>query len=156
MKKLLQNVEIWSRWRDVLPCPHYTLLFFIVFSGDIVTLFDTGKGKTEPLVVPMATGELAVCRDEVTIFLTVDEKGEHQQKHAITWSDGPLGLEFVDPYIIAILPKHIEICSRQPQSVVQRIDTTGARKIIRGPDCYASSISYVWRSVMLLLFVLLS
>lgn len=93
----------------------------------------------------MPTEELAVCRDEVTIFLTIDEQGKHQQKHAVTWSDSPLGLEFYDPYIIAILPKYVEICSRQPQSVIQRIDTTAARKIIRGPHCYASSISHVWR-----------
>jgi len=120
-------------------------LIFIL--GALTTLFDTGNRKMEPLLIPMQSGELAVCRDEVTIFLSVNKKGEHQQKHAVTWSDVPQDLEFYDPYIIAVLPKHIEICSRSPQAVVQRINASGTRKINRGPNCYASSVSHVWRLV---------
>ena len=83
----------------------------------------------------MPTGELALCRDEVTVFLSVTKDGKHHQKHAVTWSDVPHDLEFCHPYIIAALPKNIEICSRDPRLVVQRIDTTGSRRLVRGPNC---------------------
>lgn len=111
----------------------------------MTNLFDTGSRKMEPLIVPMSSGELALCRDEVTIFLTVNDKGENNQKHAVTWSDVPLDLAVCDPYIVAVLPKHIEIFSRAPQGVVQRIEANEARKINRGPNCYASSKNFVWR-----------
>ena len=120
-------------------------VFYDLISGVLTNLFDTGNRKMEPLIIPMSSGELALCRDEVTIFLTVNDKGEYNQKHAVTWSDVPLDLAIYDPYIVAVLPKHIEIFSRSPPGVVQRINANEARKINRGPNCYASSKSYVWR-----------
>lgn len=119
-------------------------------SGHVINLFDTGK-KQEPLIVPMPSGEIALCRDEVTVFLSIDTHGQHHQKHAVTWSDVPLDLQFSQPYIIAALSRSIEICSRDPRLLVQRIDITGTRNIVCGPHCYAASITHVWRLVPVLI-----
>ena len=120
------------------------MLSFFAVLGALINLFDTGT-KKDPLLKQMPSGELAVCRDEMTIFLMVDQKGDFEKKLAVTWSDVPLGLEFHDPYIIAVLPKHIEICSRSPQCTVQRIDASSVQRINRGPHCYAASGNNVWR-----------
>ena len=114
------------------------------FTGSITNLFDTGR-KMEPLICPMPSGELALCRDEVTLFLSVSKTGENHQKHAVTWSDAPHDLQVSNPYIIAALPKKIEICSINPKSIVQRINVTGTKKLVKNPFFYAASATHVWR-----------
>ncbi|XP_065641872.1 vam6/Vps39-like protein isoform X1 [Hydra vulgaris] len=114
-------------------------------TGDIIELFDTGIKKSEPLIANVPTGELALCRDEVTVFLHVSKKGEHTDSLAVTWSDTPLALEFIHPYIIAALPKYIEICSLNPRHVVQRIEAPNATNIVVGSYCYIASPSHTWR-----------
>ena len=96
----------------------------------------------------MPTGELALCRDEVTVFLHVSNQGEYTQKHAVTWSDVPQALQFLHPYLIAALPKYIEICCRNPRHIVQRIEAPGATNIVFGSYCYVTSVSHIWRYII--------
>ena len=56
-------------------------------------------------------------------------------------------IESCHPYILATLPKCIEVWSREPRALIQRIDLGKARSITQGPNCYISSSSHVWRLV---------
>ena len=130
-----------------------------VETGNVTPLFDTGKsGKNEPMVLIMPTGELALVRDETTIFVNPKDSAK-AQKNSITWSDTPLDIQFSHPYMIAALPKSIEICSRNPAKPVQRIiDITGVHSLVNLPSlspstgkhmvqCYAASQTHIWRLV---------
>nr|XP_047132086.1 vam6/Vps39-like protein isoform X2 [Hydra vulgaris] len=119
-------------------------------TGDQKELFDTGIKKSKPLIANVPTGELALCRDDVTVFLHVDKESEYTDKFTVTWSDNPLALEFIHVYIIAALPKCVEICSFNSRRVVQRIEAPNATTIVVGgvgvgSYCYIASLSHIWR-----------
>ena len=58
----------------------------------MTTLFDTGR-KMEPLIYPMPSGELALTKDEITVFLVADKiTRKVEQKHSVTFSDAPVAL----------------------------------------------------------------
>ena len=60
-------------------------------SGMMVDLFPVGN-KLEPLIRSMASGELALSRDEMTVFINIDKNGKTSQRHAVTWSDTPIDI----------------------------------------------------------------
>uniref|UniRef100_A0A8C4R8C4 VPS39 subunit of HOPS complex n=1 Tax=Eptatretus burgeri TaxID=7764 RepID=A0A8C4R8C4_EPTBU len=111
--------------------------------GSCKELFPTGK-QLEPLVVSLTDSKLAVGRDDMTIF--IDEEGT-MQKHALRWTDVPISLEHQHPYIIAVLPRYLEIRTIEPMLLVQSIDLQKPRFITSGgPNIvYVASSQYVWR-----------
>ena len=60
-------------------------------SGIMVDLFPVGN-KLEPLIRSMASEELALSRDEMTVFINIDKNGRTSQRHAVTWSDTPIDI----------------------------------------------------------------
>ncbi|RXM98088.1 Vam6/Vps39-like protein [Acipenser ruthenus] len=94
--------------------------------GSIKELFPTGK-QLEPLVAPLADGKVAVGQDDLTVVL--NEEGVCTQKCALNWTDIPIAMEHQPPYIIAVLPRYVEIRTFEPRLLVQSVELQRPRFI---------------------------
>uniref|UniRef100_A0A673YP02 VPS39 subunit of HOPS complex n=1 Tax=Salmo trutta TaxID=8032 RepID=A0A673YP02_SALTR len=94
--------------------------------GSIKELFPTGK-QLEPLVAPLADGKVAVGQDDLTVVL--NEEGVCTQKCALNWTDIPIAMEHQSPYIIAVLPRYVEIRTFEPRLLVQSVELQRPRFI---------------------------
>uniref|UniRef100_A0A8C5CSU6 CNH domain-containing protein n=1 Tax=Gadus morhua TaxID=8049 RepID=A0A8C5CSU6_GADMO len=114
--------------------------------GSIKELFPTGK-QLEPLVTPLADGKVAVGQDDLTVVL--NEEGVCTQKCALNWTDIPITMEHQPPYIIAVLPRYVEIRTLEPRLLVQSVELQRPRFITSaGPNVvYVASNHFVWRLV---------
>ncbi|KAM9707410.1 vam6/Vps39-like protein isoform 2-T2 [Menidia menidia] len=114
--------------------------------GSIKELFPTGK-QLEPLVAPLADGKVAVGQDDLTVVL--NEEGVCTQKCALNWTDIPIAMEHQPPYIIAVLPRYVEIRTFEPRLLVQSVELQRPRFITSaGPNVvYVASNHFVWRLV---------
>ncbi|CAL8274308.1 unnamed protein product [Merluccius merluccius] len=114
--------------------------------GSIKELFPTGK-QLEPLVAPLADGKVAVGQDDLTVVL--NEEGVCTQKCALNWTDIPITMEHQPPYIIAVLPRYVEIRTFEPRLLVQSVELQRPRFITSaGPNVvYVASNHFVWRLV---------
>lgn len=114
--------------------------------GSIKELFPTGK-QLEPLVAPLADGKVAVGQDDLTVVL--NEEGAFAQKCALKWTDIPIAMEHQPPYIIAVLPRCVEIRTFEPRLLVQSVELQRPRFITSaGPNIvYVASNHFVWRLV---------
>ncbi|CAG5866816.1 unnamed protein product [Menidia menidia] len=117
--------------------------------GSIKELFPTGK-QLEPLVAPLADGKVAVGQDDLTVVL--NEEGVCTQKCALNWTDIPIAMEHQPPYIIAVLPRYVEIRTFEPRLLVQSVELQRPR-FITSAGCvvpnvvYVASNHFVWRLV---------
>uniref|UniRef100_A0A1W7RBP8 Vam6/Vps39-like protein-like protein n=1 Tax=Agkistrodon contortrix contortrix TaxID=8713 RepID=A0A1W7RBP8_AGKCO len=114
--------------------------------GSIKELFPTGK-QLEPLVVPLADGKVVVGQDDLTVVL--NEEGVCTQKCAFNWTDIPIAMEHQTPYVIAVLPRYVEIRTFEPRLLVQSIELQRPRFITSGgPNIvYVASNHFVWRLI---------
>uniref|UniRef100_A0A8C6TDZ0 VPS39 subunit of HOPS complex n=1 Tax=Neogobius melanostomus TaxID=47308 RepID=A0A8C6TDZ0_9GOBI len=114
--------------------------------GVLKELFPTGK-QLEPLVAPLADGKVAVGQDDLTVVL--NEEGTFTQKCALKWTDIPIAMEHQPPYIIAVLPRYVEIRTFEPRLLVQSVELQRPRFITSaGPNIvYVASNHFVWRLV---------
>ncbi|XP_078089669.1 vam6/Vps39-like protein isoform X3 [Mustelus asterias] len=114
--------------------------------GSIKELFPTGK-QLEPLVTPLEDQKVAVGQDDLTVVLNKD--GVCTQKCALNWTDIPLAMEHQSPYIIAVLPRYVEIRTFEPRLLVQSVELQRPRFITSGgPNVvYVASNHFVWRLV---------
>ncbi|KAK6183438.1 hypothetical protein SNE40_010920 [Patella caerulea] len=120
--------------------------YFLINSknGDLKELFPLGSRQLEPLVTKLADNRLALGRDIMSILINAE--GEPTQKHPVKWSDIPVALQHDPPYLIAILPKYVEIRTIEPQRIIQSIDLSKARFVCHGSGCvYVASANFVWR-----------
>ncbi|XP_065051843.1 vam6/Vps39-like protein isoform X2 [Rhopilema esculentum] len=117
-------------------------------SGNLKDLFPVGS-QHEPYIRTLKSGELALNQDKMTVFLSAGKGSSAENRHSVTWSDDPLDIEYISPYIIAIFPKSIEIWSRDPKVFIQKIDLPGSKlkSIVQHQDCYVYSQNHVWRLV---------
>ncbi|XP_078593471.1 vam6/Vps39-like protein isoform X1 [Branchiostoma floridae x Branchiostoma japonicum] len=115
-------------------------------SGTLKELFPTGK-QLEPLVTRLSEDRLALGRDDMTIF--IDSEGQPTQKYALTWSDIPVVLDHEPPYIIAVLPRHIEVRTVEPRLLVQTMELPSRPRFIcsGSSHVYVASQNYVWKMV---------
>ncbi|XP_052436541.1 vam6/Vps39-like protein isoform X2 [Carassius gibelio] len=114
--------------------------------GSVKELFPTGK-QLEPLVAPLADGKVAVGQDDLTVVL--NEEGVCTQKCALNWTDIPVAMEHQPPYIIAVLPRYVEIRTLEPRLLVQSIELQRPRFITSAGSnvVYVASNHFVWRLV---------
>lgn len=114
--------------------------------GSIKELFPTGK-QLEPLVAPLADGKVAVGQDDLTVVL--NEEGICTQKCALNWTDIPVAMEHQPPYIIAVLPRYVEIRTLEPRLLVQSTELQRPRFITSGGSniIYVASNHFVWRLI---------
>lgn len=115
-----------------------------IATGQLKDLITTGK-NLEPTISVMKDGNLILGRDEVTVF--IDSEGKPTKKKAPAWTDIPMALEFLDPYMIGVLPKYVEIRTVEPRTLIQSIELTKPRLISHGKYVYVASASHVWRLV---------
>uniref|UniRef100_A0A8D2JHJ1 VPS39 subunit of HOPS complex n=1 Tax=Varanus komodoensis TaxID=61221 RepID=A0A8D2JHJ1_VARKO len=106
--------------------------------GSIKELFPTGK-QLEPLVAPLAGDKVAVGQDDLTVVL--NEDGICTQKCALNWTDIPIAMEHQPPYIVAVLPRYVEIRTFEPRLLVQSIELQRPRFITSGGN------HFVWRLI---------
>jgi len=135
-------------------------------------LFSTGR-HPEPLVAKVGNNRIALSRDEMIVFLNA--KGEPTQQSVLNFAEPPLDVVHIHPYILALMPKCVEVCTADPKSTtplnqkIQSIDLgmTGRHarhlKIVVGSSalegmpvtaksatdhvCYIASNNNVWRLV---------
>ncbi|XP_075700713.1 vam6/Vps39-like protein isoform X2 [Rhinoderma darwinii] len=114
--------------------------------GSIKELFPTGK-QLEPLAVPLCDGKVAVGQDDLTVVL--NEEGTCTPKCALNWTDIPMAMEHQPPYIIAVLPRYVEVRTFEPRLLVQSIELQRPRFITSGGVniVYVASNHFVWRLV---------
>ncbi|KAM4690379.1 vam6/Vps39-like protein isoform 2-T2 [Rhinophrynus dorsalis] len=114
--------------------------------GSIKELFPTGK-QLEPLAVPLEDGKVAVGQDDLTVVL--NEEGTCTPKCALNWTDIPMAMEHQPPYIIAVLPRYVEVRTFEPRLLVQSIELQRPRFVTSGgPNIvYVASNHFVWRLV---------
>ncbi|KAI9499126.1 vacuolar sorting protein 39 domain 2-domain-containing protein [Zychaea mexicana] len=103
-----------------------------------------GSRGGKPMVTKIPNNEMLLARDHVSIFLGLD--GTPTRKVGIEWSGAPeqmVGYSY--PYVIAILPKHVEVRNIQSLALVQQIELSSARFLNQGKLVYVASTSQIWR-----------
>lgn len=113
-------------------------------TGAQTELFSTGR-HLEPTIGTLPSGELILCRDDISII--TDSEGRKTQKQTLTWSDTPTALDYVEPYVIGILPRYVEIRTISPRVLIQSIELSKPRYITQGKHMYVASTSCVWRLI---------
>ncbi|XP_072024948.1 vam6/Vps39-like protein [Amphiura filiformis] len=116
-------------------------------NGELKDLFTTGNAsQAEPTVTRLSEDMLALGRDMMSII--IDSEGNPAKKYALTWSDYPQVLEHDQPYIIAVLPKYVEIRTVDPRLLVQTIEVNKPKFITMGSGhVYVASQNFIWRLV---------
>lgn len=71
--------------------------------GDRKELFGLGTVRTEPYLYPLVDRDIIILKDEMQIIL--DANAKPTQTQPLYWSDLPSSVEYVPPYIVALLPK---------------------------------------------------
>ena len=77
-------------------------------SGTLTDLFSTGKAGM-PVVVSTPGGELLLAKDAVGLFVGRD--GRPTRQPSLTWGDVPAAAAAAPPYVVALLPRHVEVRS---------------------------------------------
>ncbi|XP_076463553.1 vam6/Vps39-like protein [Babylonia areolata] len=125
----------WSR--DSL-CVGFKRDYYIINSqtGNLKELFPVGSQQTDPLVARLHDQRLLLQRDKMSIF--INSEGEPTQREPINWSEIPLAIEHFPPYLVAILPKYVEVRTIDPKLMIQNLQLNKARLI-----CQCSGVMYV-------------
>ncbi|XP_033733768.1 LOW QUALITY PROTEIN: vam6/Vps39-like protein [Pecten maximus] len=133
-------------WCKDTICVGFKRDYFIVKinTGNTKELFPVGTKQQEPIVTRLENDTLLLGRDEMSIL--IDDEGSPTQKYPINWTDIPIQIENHPPYLIALLPKHVEVRTISPRLLIQNIDLQKARYICQGSGCiYVASSNYVWK-----------
>ncbi|KAF7725188.1 Vacuolar morphoproteinsis protein 6 [Apophysomyces ossiformis] len=102
-----------------------------------------GSRGGKPMVTKIPNNEMILARDHVSIFLGLD--GTPTRKFGIEWSGAPEQMGYSYPYVIAILPKHVEVRNIQTLKLVQQIELSNARFLNQGKLVYVASHNQIWR-----------
>ncbi|RHZ82984.1 hypothetical protein Glove_101g19 [Diversispora epigaea] len=102
-----------------------------------------GSKVSKPMVTKLPNDEILLAKDNVSIFVGLD--GNPTRKAGIDWTGTPEEIGYSYPYLIAILPKHVEVRNIMTQSLVQTVELPQARIINQGKYLYVASYSCVWR-----------
>ncbi|KAL9957718.1 hypothetical protein ACROYT_G034654 [Oculina patagonica] len=113
-------------------------------TGAATELFSTGR-HLEPTIATLPSGELILCRDDISII--TDCEGKKTQKQTLTWTDTPTELDYAEPYVIGLLPRYVEIRTISPRTLIQSIELPKPRFITQGKHMYVASTSHVWRLI---------
>ncbi|GAB1601255.1 vam6/Vps39-like protein [Argonauta hians] len=115
-----------------------------VNDGNLKELFSLGGKRSEPLVAKLSDNQITLGRNEMSIF--IDEEGSPSQKYPLQWTDIPIALVHDPPYIIAVLPKYVEVRTIQPRLMIQSIELAKPLYICVGSGLvYVASNNHCWR-----------
>ena len=84
-------------------CIHLVNSFVTQMNGDSKEMFSIGATRTEPCLYPLMNGEILVLKDEMQVSL--DTNAKPTQPQSLTWSEQPISIEHVQPYILALIPR---------------------------------------------------
>ncbi|KAI8331468.1 CNH domain-containing protein [Blakeslea trispora] len=120
----------------------------IADSGPMSTLnslynMSIGARGGKPMITKIPNNEMLLARDHVSIFLGLD--GTPTRKVGIEWSGAPEQIGYSYPYVIAILPKHVEVRNIQTLTLVQQIELTNTKLLNQGKLVYVASGSQIYR-----------
>lgn len=122
--------------------------WLVKLTGEQKELFATGRSQ-EPLIARMEDGgQLALAHDKESIF--VDAEGNATCNYTLKWVEQPLAMAYDKPYLVAILPKTIEIKTPEPQHTVQSLNLEKPRLLAVAQTAkgkgqvYVASTSHVW------------
>ncbi|KAL3874849.1 hypothetical protein ACJMK2_037811 [Sinanodonta woodiana] len=114
-----------------------------VNTGESKELFPTGSNQLEPVVTKLDDNMLLLSRDKMSIFIDAD--GNPVKNQPLTWSDIPFDTVHDPPYLIAVLPKYIEIRTMEPPLLIQSSEHK-ARYICKGSGyIYIASSNHIWQ-----------
>ena len=68
---------------------HFYFFVLQTSTGAQTELFSTGR-HLEPTIATLPSGELILCRDDISII--TDSEGKKTQKQTLTWTDTPTAL----------------------------------------------------------------
>ncbi|KAF1804913.1 CNH domain-containing protein [Mucor lusitanicus] len=102
-----------------------------------------GARGGKPMITKIPNNEMLLARDHVSIFLGLD--GTPTRKVGIEWSGTPEQIGYSYPYVIAILPKHVEVRNIQTLTLVQQIDLANTKFLNQGKLVYVASASQIYR-----------
>ncbi|ORX60430.1 hypothetical protein DM01DRAFT_320588 [Hesseltinella vesiculosa] len=97
----------------------------------------------KPMVTKIPNNEMLLARDNISIFLGLD--GTPTRKVGIEWTGPPEQIGYSYPYVIAILPKHVEVRNIQSLAMVQQIDLANAKFLNQGKLVYVATTTQIWR-----------
>eukprot|EP00284_Hemiselmis_tepida_P004556 CAMPEP_0174941878 /NCGR_PEP_ID=MMETSP1355-20121228/72881_1 /TAXON_ID=464990 /ORGANISM="Hemiselmis tepida, Strain CCMP443" /LENGTH=365 /DNA_ID=CAMNT_0016189017 /DNA_START=78 /DNA_END=1172 /DNA_ORIENTATION=+ len=81
-------------------------------------LFDSNSSPPAVFRLP-GLQEMLLGRDSISVFQ--DFEGRPSRKYAITWAAPPSAIVYSHPYVIALLPKSVEVQLMETQKAVQTI-----------------------------------
>ncbi|XP_011445059.3 vam6/Vps39-like protein [Magallana gigas] len=132
--------------KDSICVGFYKREYFLVKvnSGDTKELFPLGSKQQDPIIARLDDDRLMLGRDESSIL--IDSDGNPTQRYPISWSDLPIQIENNPPYVIAVLPKYVEVRTVEPRLMIQNIPLSKAHTICQGSGhIYISSQTSVWK-----------
>ncbi|RIA80537.1 CNH domain-containing protein [Glomus cerebriforme] len=106
-----------------------------------------GARTNKPLITKLPNDEILLVKDNMSIFVGLD--GKPTRKTGIDWSGTPEEIGYSYPYLIAILPKHVEVRNIVTQNLVQIVELSQARLINQGKYLYVASFNNAWRFIPL-------
>ncbi|CAG8575327.1 2276_t:CDS:2, partial [Funneliformis mosseae] len=106
-----------------------------------------GSKVNKPLLTRLPNNEILLVKDNESIIVGLD--GKPTRKAEIDWSGTPEEIGYSHPYLIAILPKNVEVRNIVTQTLVQTDELPQARLINQGKYLYVASHGNAWRFIPL-------
>ncbi|XP_052766490.1 vam6/Vps39-like protein [Mya arenaria] len=101
-------------------------------SGKMKEVFQFGSGQTEPVMLRIPGDLILLGYDVKSLF--VNRRGKPDRDAYIQWTTRPRLLFYDSPYVIAVMPKHLEIKSAQPSISIQQIYMKLAKNVCKGRE----------------------
>ena len=68
---------------------------------------DITNTSTTPIITKISASELLILKDNVSVC--IGDKGNTSRPYGVTWSATPSAVSYMFPYVLGLLPTHIEI-----------------------------------------------
>lgn len=108
-----------------------------------ISYIGIGGRQTTPLSVKLPNSTALLVKDTTSQF--IDFEGQLLDKPTLHWSAAPEALGFSYPYLICILPKHVEIRNPETFTILQTLQIPGIRCVNDGKLAYVSTTTQVYR-----------
>eukprot|EP00047_Mylnosiga_fluctuans_P005237 m.239225 g.239225 ORF g.239225 m.239225 type:complete len:847 (-) comp13451_c0_seq1:124-2664(-) len=110
-------------------------------SLSVTKIFTTGEKQAEAVGARIPGNQLLLNNNNTSYFKELD--GTAAREYSISWSDGPLAIDVVEPFVIGFLPKTIEIRTLDKGTLVQTTPYA-ARFMALDTLAFASSDNTCW------------
>jgi hypothetical protein len=111
----------------------------------LTTRHNTGRNQT-PVACLLPNEQVLLNKDDISIFLGFD--GKTTRKFGLSWTEAPLALGHHYPYVLALLPKTVEVRTTfGTQTLVQQLQLAKGAKaiIVKNNDIYVAAQNQIWK-----------